>query len=115
MKDFCLLTNTCYVVFLTDKQAAWYPDDPNEKDRHHMTNFMAAFARFYPCPWCATDFQENLQKAPVKYVKREQHCTYPRFLLHTYYTEQLTLYAPSTSTEHPPAQNCVPGFASNTT
>jgi hypothetical protein len=52
----------------TDKQAAWYPDDPNEKDRNHMTNFMAAFARFYPCPWCATDFQENLQKAPVKYV-----------------------------------------------
>ena len=33
-----------------------------------MTNFMAALARFYPCPWCADDFQKHLKQEPVRYV-----------------------------------------------
>jgi len=49
-------------------KAAWYPDEPTEKDRLEMRNFFSSFARFYPCTWCATDFQQNLQKRPVKYV-----------------------------------------------
>jgi len=39
-----------------------------------MTNFFAGFARFYPCTWCAKDFQENLVKKPVQTSSRKALC-----------------------------------------
>jgi FAD-linked sulfhydryl oxidase len=37
---------------------------------------MSALAEFYPCTWCAKDFQENLQKSPVATESREELCTW---------------------------------------
>ena len=33
-----------------------------------MRQFFAAFAQFYPCTWCARDFQENLAQYPARCV-----------------------------------------------
>ena len=57
-------------------KAAWYPDTPSSQDQSMMTNFIGALARFYPCSYCAADFQENLKAAPVKYVQLvlNTHC-----------------------------------------
>ena len=58
----------CLYFIYCCMQAAWYPDEPSTEDKQFMTSFMASFARFYPCPWCATDFQKNLAAKPVQYV-----------------------------------------------
>jgi FAD-linked sulfhydryl oxidase len=39
-----------------------------------MTSFFAAFARFYPCPWCAKDFRKNVETKPVKTASRKELC-----------------------------------------
>lgn len=59
---------------LLHSMVAWYPEKPSEKDRFHMNQFFESFARFYPCPWCAKDFQENLQKQPVQTSSRVALC-----------------------------------------
>ena len=41
---------------LLHTMAAWYPDQPSSDEKHSMQQFMSAFARFYPCTWCAKDF-----------------------------------------------------------
>jgi len=56
---------------LLHTMAAWYPDTPSSQDQSMMTNFIGALARFYPCSYCAADFQENLKAAPVKVKSRE--------------------------------------------
>ena len=61
---------------LMHTMAAWYPEKPTQQDQREMSQFMSAVARFYPCSWCAQDFQENLAKSPVQYVMPL------RFLLH---------------------------------
>lgn len=55
-------------------QAAWYPDQPSDSDQRHVTNFMAALARFYPCTWCAADFEKNLKDKPVRTKNRQELC-----------------------------------------
>lgn len=35
---------------------------------------MEALSIFYPCTYCATDFQENLKKTPVKADSRKDLC-----------------------------------------
>jgi len=47
--------------------SAWYPDNPTKEDEAVMKHMMDGFARFYPCTWCAADFQENVKKSPVRY------------------------------------------------
>lgn len=61
---------------LLHTMAAWYPDKPSEDDKLLMTNFMASLARFYPCTWCATDFQKNLEKSPVQISSRKDLCVW---------------------------------------
>jgi hypothetical protein len=56
---------------LLHSMAAWYPDQPTPEQGEKMTNFMSALAEFYPCTWCAKDFQDNLKQKPVKYVKQK--------------------------------------------
>lgn len=54
--------------------AAWYPDQPTTQQKSRITNFFGALADFYPCPWCADDFQQNLEKTPVKADSRDDLC-----------------------------------------
>jgi FAD-linked sulfhydryl oxidase len=51
--------------------AAWYPDEPSKAERTSMKRFFSALGRFYPCPWCATDFRANLEEKPPQYVVRQ--------------------------------------------
>jgi mitochondrial FAD-linked sulfhydryl oxidase len=39
-----------------------------------MQRFMAALARFYPCTWCAQDFQQSIKKEPVQTQSRKDLC-----------------------------------------
>lgn len=55
-------------------QAAWYPDNPTAADRLGMSHFFLTFARFYPCTYCAADFQENLAQQPVRTESRTALC-----------------------------------------
>jgi mitochondrial FAD-linked sulfhydryl oxidase len=49
---------------LLHTMAAWYPDEPTDNDQTTMKRFFTALGRFYPCPWCAHDFQKNLEEKP---------------------------------------------------
>jgi len=69
-------TFTSHVSFPLDcvKQAAWYPDKPSKEDQSQMSAFMISLARFYPCTWCATDFQENVAQTPPATASRTELC-----------------------------------------
>lgn len=58
---------------LLHSMTAWYPDKPTVEDQTLMKQFFTSFARFYPCTWCADDFQANLKKKPVQYVLFPQY------------------------------------------
>jgi FAD-linked sulfhydryl oxidase len=49
---------------LLHTMAAWYPDEPTTTEQTSMKRFFSALGRFYPCPWCATDFRVNLEERP---------------------------------------------------
>ena len=53
---------------LLHSMAAWYPNNPTPEDRHSISSFMTALAKFYPCTWCATDFQKNIELSPPRLV-----------------------------------------------
>jgi len=57
---------------LLHTMAAWYPDQPTQQEQTSMTNFVQGLAQFYPCTWCAKDFQQNLQEQPVQYVSNQK-------------------------------------------
>ena len=59
---------------LLHSMAAWYPTSPTAKDQQFMSGFMQALARFYPCTWCATDFQSNIELNPPKTESRDDLC-----------------------------------------
>jgi len=59
---------------LLHSMAAWYPDQPTTRQKEMMTNFFSSFAEFYPCTYCAEDFQNNLRKSPVKVESRTDLC-----------------------------------------
>jgi mitochondrial FAD-linked sulfhydryl oxidase len=59
---------------LLHSMAAWYPDRPTAPQKERMTNFFRALADFYPCTWCAEDFQSNLEKTPVRAESRTDLC-----------------------------------------
>ncbi|KAL3815706.1 hypothetical protein ACHAXA_004886 [Cyclostephanos tholiformis] len=54
--------------------AAWYPNKPTREDKQLMSAFMNALAKFYPCSWCASDFQKNVQLSPPRTETREDLC-----------------------------------------
>lgn len=39
-----------------------------------MTHFFSALATFYPCTWCARDFQENIRISPTPVETRTELC-----------------------------------------
>jgi hypothetical protein len=51
---------------LLHSMAAWYPNKPTLNESKKMTQFMEALAYFYPCTYCADDFQQNIQQSPPK-------------------------------------------------
>ncbi|KAL7512726.1 hypothetical protein ACHAXN_011536 [Cyclotella atomus] len=59
---------------LLHSMAAWYPKQPSDQDKEFMTNFVKSLARFYPCTWCATDFQKNVDLSPPRVDTREDLC-----------------------------------------
>mmetsp|Transcript_7972 Transcript_7972/g.8816 ORF Transcript_7972/g.8816 Transcript_7972/m.8816 type:complete len:188 (+) Transcript_7972:54-617(+) len=59
---------------LLHSMAAWYPENPTTEEQSMMVNFVSSLARFYPCTWCASDFQENLKVKPVQATSRENLC-----------------------------------------
>ena len=59
---------------LLHSMAAWYPTSPSTEDKQHMSGFMHALARFYPCTWCAADFQQNIELSPPQTESREDLC-----------------------------------------
>ncbi|KAL7566108.1 hypothetical protein ACA910_003882 [Epithemia clementina (nom. ined.)] len=59
---------------LLHSMAAWYPNKPSEKDRDLMKHFFSALAQFYPCSWCASDFQQHLKQEPVRTESRTALC-----------------------------------------
>jgi len=61
---------------LLHSMVAWYPDHPSPKDQTMMTQFFDSFARFYPCTYCAEDFQANLKQQPVETASRENLCVW---------------------------------------
>lgn len=44
---------------LLHTMAAYYPDDPSPQDRTNVQKFFDAFAKVYPCEYCAKDFQKE--------------------------------------------------------
>eukprot|EP00978_Attheya_sp_CCMP212_P016411 scaffold42990_cov56-Attheya_sp.AAC.8 len=51
---------------LLHSMVAWYPSKPTLDESKKMTQFMEAMAYFYPCTYCAEDFQQNIQQSPPK-------------------------------------------------
>lgn len=43
-----------------------YPDNPTETDKKDYTDFIDAFQRVLPCPYCAEHFKELLISMPPK-------------------------------------------------
>lgn len=39
--------------------AAYYPDNPTERQRSEMKQFIELFAKFYPCDDCASDLRKR--------------------------------------------------------
>ena len=45
---------------LLHTMAAYYPEKPSEQEQTSMHGFIQAFAQFFPCRECATDFRDEL-------------------------------------------------------
>lgn len=59
---------------LLHSMSAWYPEQPTPQQKTKMSNFYDTLAEFYPCTYCATDFQTNIEKSPVKVESRTDLC-----------------------------------------
>lgn len=57
-----IVETTAFV--LLQIKAAWYPDKPSSEEKQNMNGFFQALSLFYPCTWCAVDFQEEIKKTP---------------------------------------------------
>ncbi|CAB9507956.1 linked sulfhydryl oxidase ALR [Seminavis robusta] len=59
---------------LLHSMAAWYPERPTPSEQTMMQQFFTSLARFYPCTWCAQDFQQSIQEKPIQTASREDLC-----------------------------------------
>ncbi|XP_046399293.1 FAD-linked sulfhydryl oxidase ALR [Ischnura elegans] len=46
--------------------AAKYPDQPSNKEKEGMKQFVSLFSQFYPCEHCAEDFRKDLEVHPPR-------------------------------------------------
>ena len=58
--DSSLLGRSSWILLHT--MAANYPDEPNEETQELTKTFLNVFSKLYPCKYCATDFQLNIEK-----------------------------------------------------
>jgi hypothetical protein len=49
-----------------------YADNPTETDKKDYSDFIDAFQRVLPCPYCAEHFKELLIKLPIKLDNKTQ-------------------------------------------
>lgn len=52
--------------------AATYPEHPTQDQQQDMTQFISLFAKFYPCWFCASDFQKFIKKDEPKVQTQDQ-------------------------------------------
>ncbi|CAG9770495.1 unnamed protein product [Ceutorhynchus assimilis] len=57
---------------LIHTMAATYPQTPSQTQKCEMRTFFNVFAKFYPCPHCSEDLQEELKIEPPKVENPEQ-------------------------------------------
>ncbi|XP_074601373.1 evr1_Alr domain-containing protein Alr [Brevipalpus obovatus] len=57
--------------------AAYYPDEPEERDKKEMSSFLQSFSKVYPCPECAQDMQKDIAQDPPKLT---DHQSFSRWL-----------------------------------
>ncbi|KAL7053712.1 hypothetical protein AAHC03_026895 [Spirometra sp. Aus1] len=55
---------------LLHTMAAYYPNHPTYEQKVSMEKFFSSFADFFPCKYCAMDFQKNIKKHPVDVSNR---------------------------------------------
>lgn len=67
--DKSLLGRSTWIFLHT--MAARYPDKPSTTEQKEMNSFFRAFAKFYPCEYCAQDFQEEIKKHPPQLKSQE--------------------------------------------
>ncbi|WVN85084.1 uncharacterized protein L203_100226 [Cryptococcus depauperatus CBS 7841] len=51
--------------------AAYYPVVAPSKTQSNMLNLLSSLSLLYPCSWCATDFQKDMQRHPPDVSGRE--------------------------------------------
>ncbi|WWC96048.1 hypothetical protein V866_002915 [Kwoniella sp. B9012] len=51
--------------------ASYYPSNPTETHRSKITNLLESLSIFYPCSWCAKDFQKDIRQNPPEVKNRE--------------------------------------------
>lgn len=51
--------------------AAYYPDQPTEKQQSSAKNLIDSFSDLFPCRWCADDLREHVAKNPVRTESRQ--------------------------------------------
>eukprot|EP00818_Percolomonas_sp_WS_P008207 CAMPEP_0117446140 /NCGR_PEP_ID=MMETSP0759-20121206/6171_1 /TAXON_ID=63605 /ORGANISM="Percolomonas cosmopolitus, Strain WS" /LENGTH=164 /DNA_ID=CAMNT_0005238365 /DNA_START=15 /DNA_END=509 /DNA_ORIENTATION=+ len=51
--------------------AAQFPQSPSVKQQVKARQFLRLFSEFYPCRYCAEDFQEYIEEYPPKTTNRE--------------------------------------------
>ena len=51
--------------------AANYPDEPTAKDKQRALDFFNGLAWLYPCPYCAEDFQKEIEASPPQVDSRK--------------------------------------------
>uniref|UniRef100_A0A1Q3FFL0 Sulfhydryl oxidase n=1 Tax=Culex tarsalis TaxID=7177 RepID=A0A1Q3FFL0_CULTA len=49
---------------LLHTMAAYFPDQPSAEEQSNVRQFFNAFAKVYPCEYCAKDFQQELKTDP---------------------------------------------------
>ena len=57
---------------LLHSTAAYYPEKPSEEKQSETQNFLASFAKAYPCNHCATDFQRYIKRNPPTLTSRKE-------------------------------------------
>mmetsp|Transcript_20454 Transcript_20454/g.30949 ORF Transcript_20454/g.30949 Transcript_20454/m.30949 type:complete len:187 (+) Transcript_20454:201-761(+) len=56
---------------LLHTMAAYYPDQPSDVEQQMAQSFISSLAAFYPCSWCAKDFQKKIVQFPPCVENRE--------------------------------------------
>eukprot|EP00761_Pharyngomonas_kirbyi_P011035 gb/GECH01011059.1/.p1 GENE.gb/GECH01011059.1/~~gb/GECH01011059.1/.p1 ORF type:complete len:159 (+),score=32.12 gb/GECH01011059.1/:1-477(+) len=62
--DFGQLGRSTWLFLHT--MAAAYPWHPSNQQQQDMRQFMHLFSQFYPCHYCAEDFQDIIQQMPPR-------------------------------------------------